>query len=316
MATRFGNPDLAASLRSRLSIPVIAGPMFLISGPDLVIACSRAGVIGSFPTLNARTPGILDQWLGQMTTETAGHAPFAANLIVHASNARIEEDLALVVSHKVPVVISSVGNPSAVVAKVHAYGGKVLADVASLKHARRSAEAGVDGLILLCAGAGGNTGWLNPFAFVGAVREFFDGPIVLAGAISRGRYIHSAEHIGADFAYIGTSFIATRESLANELYQDMLINSSADDVILTDKVTGIPANMLRQSLANIADHSGEQPDGFNLLKEMSALKAWRDIWSAGHGVGDVQSVESVDQLVDRLKQDYEASRARDRPEAA
>lgn len=307
MTIRFGNSGLAASLRSSLSIPVIAGPMFLISGPDLVIACSRAGVIGSFPTLNARTPEILDQWLEQITAETAGHAPFAANLIVHSSNTRIEEDLALVASHKVPIVISSVGNPSGVVAQVHAYGGKVLADVASLKHARRSAEAGVDGLILLCAGAGGNTGWLNPFAFVGAVREFFDGPIVLAGAISRGRYIHTAEHMGADFAYVGTSFIATRESLASELYQNMLIASSADDIILTDKVTGIPANMLRQSLANASHQSAEQADGFNLLKEISALKAWRDIWSAGHGVGDVLSVETVEELVGRLKQDYEAS---------
>jgi nitronate monooxygenase len=210
MTTRLGNSDLAAALKSRLAVPVVVGPMFLISGPDLVIASSRSGVIGSFPTLNARTPAILDEWLARMTAETEGHAPFAANMIVHQSNTRIDDDMAIVANHRVPVVISSVGNPSGVVSRVHAYGGTVLADVASLKHARRSAEAGVDGLILLCAGSGGNTGWLNPFAFVGAVREFFDGPIVLAGAMTRGRYIHAAEQIVADFAYVGTSFIATR----------------------------------------------------------------------------------------------------------
>ena len=307
MTTRLGNPELAGALRSQLQVPVIAGPMFLISGPELVIACSKAGVVGSFPTLNARTTEILDEWLTRMTAETAGSAPFAANLIVHKTNTRIEEDLDLVAKHRVPIVISSVGNPSGVIAKVHAYGGRVFCDVASLKHARRAAEAGVDGLILLCAGSGGNTGWLNPFAFVGAVREFFDGPVVLAGAMTRGRYIHAAEQIGADMAYIGTSFIATRESMANERYREMLIASSADDVLLTDQVTGIPANMLRHSLEKAGFTAGKKPDGFNLLHEIETLKAWRDIWSAGHGVGDVSAVESVADLVGRLKSEYEAA---------
>lgn len=316
MTTRLGNPDLAAALTSRLSVPVVVGPMFLISGPDLVIASSRAGVVGSFPTLNARSPAILDEWLARMTTETEGHAPFAANMIVHQSNTRIDEDMEVVANHKVPIVISSVGNPSAVVERVHRYGGLVFADVASLKHARRSAEAGVDGLILLCAGSGGNTGWLNPFAFVGAVREFFDGPIVLAGAMTRGRYIHAAQQVGADFAYVGTSFIATRESLANDQYREMLVASTADDVILTDAVTGIPANMLRQSLQNAGFDKGHKPEGFNLLKEIEVLKAWRDIWSAGHGVGDVTRVESVADLVDRLRQDYQAARSGARAAAA
>lgn len=316
VSTRMGSSELAAALRAKLEVPVLAGPMFLISGPDLVIACSRAGVVGSFPTLNARTPAILDEWLARMAAETAGAAPFAANLIVHHTNTRVEEDLEVVANHRVPLVISSVGNPSGVVAKVHAYGGLVLADVASLKHARRAAEAGVDGLILLCAGAGGNTGWLSPFAFVGAVREFFDGPVVLAGALSRGRYIHAAEQIGADLAYVGTSFIATRESLASDQYRRMLVASSADDVILTDAVTGIPANMLRPSLERAGFKSGHKPEGFNLLKEIEVLKAWRDIWSAGHGVGDVTDVESVGDLVGRLKRDYELARADARAQAA
>ncbi len=311
MTTQFGSRALATRFASQLQLPAIAGPMFLISGPDLVIGCCNAGVVGSFPSLNARTTELLDQWLTRIAAETAGpgSAPYAVNLIVHSSNTRLEEDLALVEKHKSPVVIASVGSPAGVVARVHAYGGVVFSDVASLKHARRAVEVGVDGLILLCAGSGGNTGWLSPFAFVGAVREFFDGPIVLAGAISRGRYIHAAQEMGADLAYIGTSFIATRESQASDQYRDMLIAANADDIILTAEITGIPANMLRQSLEGAGLKSGGKHEGgFNLLKEMNALKAWRDIWSAGHGVGDVQAVESVADLVRRLQLDYQAAR--------
>lgn len=308
MATRLGDRKLAAALRSKLEVPVMVGPMFLISGPELVIACCKAGVVGSFPTLNARTVDALDAWLGEITAATAGGAPFAANLIVHKSNTRLGEDLALVAQHRAPIVIASVGNPSGVVETVHGYGGLVFSDVASLKHARRAVEAGVDGLILLCAGAGGNTGWLNPFAFVGAVREFYDGPLVLAGAISRGRYVAIAEQLGADLAYVGTSFIATRESLANDTYREMLVASTADDIVLTAELTGIPANMLRPSLEGAGFKSGGKPEGFSLLKEMEALKAWRDVWSAGHGVGDVTSVGTVGDLVGALKRDYEAAR--------
>lgn len=307
--TRSGDRKLAGELRAKLKLPVIVGPMFLVSGQDLVIACCKAGVVGSFPTLNARTPAILDEWLARITAETAMSAPFAANLIVHRSNPRVEDDLALVASHRVPVVIASVGSPAGVVAKVHDYGGIVLSDVASLKHARRAVEAGVDGLILLCAGSGGNTGWLNPFAFVGAVREFFDGPVVLAGAMSRGRYIHAAERIGADLAYVGTSFIATRESLASDDYRRMLIDSNADDIVLTTEVTGIGANMLGPSLEQAGFKAGQKHEGFSLLKEMNSLTAWRDIWSAGHGVGDIARVETVSDLVFRMKQDYDEARA-------
>ncbi len=312
MTKKMGSRKLAASFASRLQLPAIAGPMFLISGPDLVIGCCNAGVVGSFPSLNARTTELLDQWLTRIAAETsgAGAAPYAVNLIVHASNTRLEEDLALVERHKAPLVIASVGSPAGVVTRVHAYGGLVFSDVASLKHARRAAEVGVDGLILLCAGSGGNTGWLNPFAFVGAVREFFDGPIVLAGAISRGQYIHVAQELGADLAYIGTSFIAARESLANDKYRSMLIDATADDIILTAEVTGIPANMLRQSLESAGLKTGNKHEGgFSLLREMEMLKAWRDIWSAGHGVGDVHAVEGVAELVQRFKADYQAARS-------
>lgn len=310
MSTKIGDGDLAARLRAKLQVPIVAGPMFLISGPDLVTACCKSGIIGSFPTLNARTPAILDEWLGRITEATSSDdaAPFAANLIVHHTNNRVEEDLSLVTDHRVPVVIASVGSPTRVVAKVHAYGGLVFSDVASLKHARRAAEADVDGLILLCAGAGGHTGWLNPFAFVGAVREFFDGPIVLAGAISRGRFIHAAEQMGADFAYVGTSLIATRESLAAEEYRNMLVASTADDIVLTAEATGMPANMLRPSLERSGVKPGQKHEGFSLAKEAEVMKAWRDIWSAGHGVGDIAAIDSVADLVLRMKSDYEAAR--------
>jgi nitronate monooxygenase len=312
MNKRFGDPALAGKLAQRLAIPVVAAPMFLVSGPELVIASSRAGVIGSFPTLNARTIGLLERWLVQIIdtlVETKGAAPFAANLIVHPTNSRLAEDLDLIVRYRVPIVIASVGSPTPVVEAVKSYGGLVLSDVASLKHARRAVAAGVDGLILLCAGAGGNTGWLNPFAFVGAVRDFFVGPIALAGAISRGKFVHIARQLGADFAYVGTSFIATRESMASEAYRSLLIASSADDIILTSAVTGIPANMLRGSLerAGIAPLA-KDAGGFTLMKELETLTAWRDIWSAGHGVGDVTAVETVQDVVGRLRSDYDQAR--------
>lgn len=311
MQNQLGGRAFATHFTSQLQLPVIAGPMFLISGPDLVIGCCNAGIVGSFPSLNARSTGLLDEWLARIASETRGpgSAPYAVNLIVHASNTRLEEDLAIVEKHKAPLVIASVGNPASVVARVHDYGGLVFSDVASLKHAQRAAESGVDGLILLCAGCGGNTGWLNPFAFVGAVRNFYAGPIVLAGAISRGQHIHVAREMGADLTYIGTSFIAACESLANARYRDMLTAASADDIILTHEITGIPANMLRQSLESVGwKPSGKHEGGFSLLKEMETLKAWRDVWSAGHGVGDVHRVEPIADIVRRLRADYEAAR--------
>ena len=304
-----GQAHLRGDLRSGLQVPVIAAPMFLVSGPEHVMACCRAGIVGSFPTINARTPEILDQWLSEMArTRTDGAARHAANLIVHKSNARLGEDLALVVRHRVPIVISSVGSPTRVIEAVHGYGGLVLADVATLKHARRAAEAGVDGLILLTAGCGGNTGWLNPFAFTAAVREFWDGPLVLAGSISSGRQIRALEVLDVDLAYLGTSLIATTESLANDTYRQLLVDASIDDIFLTDAITGIPANFLRTSLERAgfdtkARHA--KPEAFNLDKE---TRAWRDVWSAGHGVGGVREVRPVAEVVAELARDYAAAR--------
>lgn len=310
MTDRFGDPTLASRMRENLALPVIAAPMFLVSGPDLVIAAARAGIIGAIPALNQRTTEGFEIWLEQIKHATAG-AAYAVNLIVHDSNSRLEADLDVTVSHGAPLIIASIGNPGPVVERVRAYGGRVFSDVASVRHARRAAEAGVDGLILLCAGAGGNTGWLSPFAFVAEVRKFWDGPLALAGAISRGSYVHLAEEMGADFAFVGTPFIAARESLAPDAYRSMLVESGADDIVLTAEVTGIPANMLRRSL----ERSGYVPKKgaparFDLSAEIETLRAWRDIWSAGHGVGDVNAIESLDDIVARFSTDYHQARQR------
>lgn len=304
---QLGQSALRASLRTGLGVPAIAAPMFLVSGHEHVQACCRAGIVGSFPTINARDIATLDNWLGQMSqTLAAGAARHAANLIVHKSNSRLEADLALVVKHRVPIVISSVGSPTRVIEAVHGYGGLVLADVATLKHARRAAEAGVDGLILLTAGCGGNTGWLNPFGFTAAVRAFWAGPLVLAGAITSGRQIRALEVLDVDLAYIGTSLIATNESLANDTYRQLLVEASIDDIFLTDAITGIPANFLKTSLERAgfdtkAKHA--KPETFSLDKEQ---RAWRDVWSAGHGVGAVHAVRSVADVVAGLQREYAA----------
>jgi len=306
----LGDPSAATTLREKLALPVIAGPMFLVSGPELVIASCQAGVVGSFPTLNARTPDILDEWLTKLGVELDDKAaPYAVNLITHRTNARLPEDLALVVKHQAPLVIASVGSPGPVVHDVRGYGGLVFSDVASVNHARRAAESGVDGLILLCAGAGGHTGWLNPFAFVTEVRKFFAGPLILAGAIGNGRLIHIAEQLGADFAYVGTPFIAALESTADDDYRQMLIDSNADDIELTSALTGMPANMLRESIVRSGfKHEAKHDGGFDAKKGTETLRAWRDIWGAGHGVGDIERAEPVASIVDRMKGEYDTAR--------
>lgn len=305
----LGNPAIATRLRGKLALPVLAGPMFLVSGPELVIACCKAGIVGSFPTLNARTPEILDEWLTRIGAELDdGAAPNAANLIVHHTNNRLPQDLDLVIKHKCPLVIASVGNPGRVIDEVKGYGGLVFCDVASVKHARRAAESGVDGLILLCAGSGGHTGWLNPFAFVTEVRKFFAGPLVLAGAISNGRMIHVAEELGADFAYVGTPFVAATESMADDDYRQMLVDSSADDIELTAEITGLSANFLRESIQRSGFKSEASEGAFDPMKGTDTLRAWRDIWSAGQGVGDIEQAEPVSGIVDRLVKGYSAAR--------
>jgi len=283
--------------------------MFLVSGPDLVIATCRAGAIGSFPTANCRTLEDLDQWLGRMVAETKEGAPFAPNLIVHKSNARLQEDAAFVAQHKAPLVIASVGSPAPIMDTINGYGGRVFADIASMRHAEKAIATGVDGLILLAAGAGGQTGWANPFAFVRAVRDIYDGPVVLAGGISDGVALKAAMTLGCDLAYMGTRFIATQESMAVQGYKDMLVSSSLDDVMLTSAFTGLPASKLRPSIVA----AGLDPDALpargmiNVAEDINPdkrPKRWKDTWSAGHSVSGVKDLPPVAELVERVAREF------------
>jgi nitronate monooxygenase len=303
---------LPTDIADKLRVPLIAAPMFLVSGPDLVIATCRAGAVGSFPTANCRTLEDLDEWLGRMVAETKGVAPFAPNLIVHKSNARLQEDAALVARHKAPLVIASVGNPAPIMDTIHGYGGRVFADIASMRHAEKAIATGVDGLILLTAGAGGQTGWANPFAFVRAVREIFDGPVVLSGGISDGIALKAAITLGCDLAYMGTRFIATQESMAVAEYKEMLVSSSLDDVLLSSAFTGLPASKLRPSIVA----AGLDPDALpergmiNVSEDINPdkrPKRWKDIWSAGHSVSGVKDLPLVANLVDRVAREFEAT---------
>ncbi|GER06266.1 2-nitropropane dioxygenase [Iodidimonas muriae] len=307
---------MPVALKDRLRLPVIAAPMFLVSGPKLVAACCNAGVIGTFPSLNARPVEQFDAWLDDLEAGLeADAAPFGVNLIVHRSNSRLEEDTALVVKHKVPLVITSVGHPGDIVAQVHAYGGLVFHDVINMRHAEKAIEAGVDGIIAVCAGAGGHAGTLNPFAFIPKLRERFDGAIILAGSLSDGRSIRAAQVLGADFAYMGTRFIATRESVADQSYKDMIVQSEMNDIIYTDQVSGILGNFLAPSLkaAGIDPTPGAVMKAVNMDLSMRETgdkkkgKAWKSIWSAGQGVSAIHDVPSVAELVAQLEADYKAS---------
>ena len=320
------NQDAFQTLRGGLRVPVIAAPMFLVSGPDLVIAAARAGVVGAFPTANCRTPDQLDDWLGQIARRMRDHeedngrraAPYCPNLIVHKSNTRLAEDLAVLVKHRPALVITSVGPPTPVLGPLHDTGTLVFADVASIKHAQKAVAAGADGLILLTAGAGGQTGWLNPFAFVRAVRAFYQGPLVMAGGISDGYALAAAETLGCDLAYMGTPFIATHESMASDAYKTLLVESSADDVMLTRAFTSLQSNMLRPSIVR----AGLDPDdlaaksGLDVARDISIEgraqrpARWRDIWSAGHSVSGIREVLSVEQLVARTASEYQAAKHR------
>jgi len=317
--------SLPAALKSRLHLPLIAAPMFLVSGPALVKAACRAGIIGSFPTANCRTVEELDRWLADMgddllrAADETGHArpPLCPNLIVHRSNPRVPDDLAAVLRHRAEIVITSVGSPEPVLKPLKDSGCLVLADVASVRHAEKAVAAGVDGLVLLTAGAGGQTGWVNPFAFVRAVRKFWDGIVVMAGGMADGQAVAAAQALGCDLAYMGTKFIATRESLAKESYKQMLVKSRLDDVLLTRAFTGLETNMLRPSIAA----AGLDPDNLpvrgaiDIAKDINAAererpdaKRWKDIWSAGHSVSGVSDVPSVVELVDRTAAEYDAAR--------
>jgi nitronate monooxygenase len=306
---------LPLSLSNQLSLPVINAPMFLVSSPDMVIESCKNGIIGTFPLLNARTSELLENWLIRISEElkqnqqedpSAKIAPWGVNLIVHRTNKRFEEDLELIKKYEPPVVITSLGNPSDVAKIVHSYGGLVFSDVISLDHARKAAKTGIDGLILVCSGAGGHGGTLNPFAFLKAVKEFWDGITVLAGAISTGEEILAAKILGADLVYMGTRFIATEESSASNDYRQMLIESTLEDLIYTDAISGINGNYLLPSLQKAGfDIENLKKKEVDLSFSESKAKAWKDIWSAGQGVGSVKKVSTIKDVVEELKLEYQ-----------
>lgn len=299
---------LPKSLEGRLRLPVVAAPMFLASGPELVIACCKAGVLGTFPALNQRTTEGFEAWLNTIEAALGPQdAPFGVNLIVHKSNPRVQADLEVIVRHRVPLVITSLGAVKDVVDAVHSYGGAVFHDVTNLKHARKAIAAGVDGLILVCAGAGGHAGTMNPFALLTEIRAEFSGTILLAGTLSTGDQIAAARLLGADLAYMGTRFIATRECAAQQAYKDMLIEAGASDIVYTPAISGIPASFLRQSLEQAGldpSRLTDRPD-INLHEELnSEAKAWKTIWSAGQGVAAIHDQPTVAELVARLTAEY------------
>ena len=299
---------LPSSIKDRLRLPAVAAPMFLVSGPDLVHAACRAGIIGSFPANNARTIGMLEEWFNRLNaTLPADAPPWAVNIMVHKTYSRTQEEVELAIKYRAPIVITALGSPAAVVDQIHSYGGLVWADVNSVAFARKAAATGVDGLVLVAAGAGGHTGQIAGFAFVPEVREFFGGTIALGGGIGCGQAVRAAELLGADLAYLGTRFIASAESIAPAAYKQMLIDSRAEDIILSASLTGVPANWLRASLvaAGLDPKAMPEKSDMNLGRpEDSAKKRWRDVWSAGQGVGAVHEVEPVVAIVDRLAREY------------
>ena len=303
MTTAFPHP---------MRLPVISAPMFLVSGPELVIAACKAGIGGAFPTPNCRTVADLDAWMGQITDAlTPGDGPWVANLITHSTNARLGEDLRLVAQYKPPIVITALGSPKPVMETVKGYGGLVFADVVNMALAKKAADAGVDGLACISAGAGGHTGHLSPFAFVSAVREFFDGWLTIGGGIADGAGVAGAIAAGADMVYMGTRFLAAAESRAQDPYKQMIVDSGPDDLIVSSAITGTPASWLKPSLRA----AGMDPDalGGPITRDYSgdaAHKRWRDIWAAGQGLQKVDAIEPTAVVVDRLEAEYRAAAAR------
>ena len=303
---------------NELKIPAVAAPMFLISGPEIVIECCKNGIVGTFPALNQRTSEGFEEWVIEIKTELDNYeketgikpAPFGVNLIVHQTNPRVKKDLSICIKHKVPIIITSLGAVSQLVNAVHSYGGLVFHDVIKKRHAEKATEAGVDGLILVAAGAGGHGGTLNPMPFISEVRSFFDKTILLSGCISSGRDIASAIQMGADLAYLGTRFINTLESKADEKYKEMIINSKAGDIVYTAAVSGVNANFLRQSLESmgITEDMWGNTKKINFGDELDAAqaeaKAWKTIWSAGQGVSSIEDCPSTKDLIDKLKKEF------------
>ena len=318
--------DLNNILEENLRIPVIGAPLFIISYPKLIIEQCKAGIIGSFPALNARPAEQLDEWLLQIKEELTTYkkenpeaivAPFAVNQICHHSNDRLEQDMEICVKHEVPIVKTSLRAPKFVVDSVHSYGGKVMHDVINIRHGKKAVQEGADGLILVCAGAGGHAGTLSPFALVRETREFFDGPIALSGSISHGASVLSALAMGADFAYVGTRFIATKEANASERYKDMIVQSSANDIMYTPTFTGVHGNYLKPSV----EKAGLDPDnlpyadkndmnfGSSGLSGDNSKKAWKDIWGSGQGIGTVHDIPTVRECVDSMINEYEEAKS-------
>ena len=289
----------------KLRLPVIVAPMFLVSGPDLVIASSNAGLIGSFPGPNARTTEELEKWMQQINDSTI--SPWAFNMIAHRTYDRFEDELELIKKFQPEIVITALGSPERVIGIVHSYGGKVIADVNNINFARRCAKMNVDGMALICHGAGGHTGHLSPFSFTAYVREFFGGLIVLAGSISTGNHIKAAKLLNADLCYMGTRFISAKESNAVDEYKSMLINSNYDDLRLTNLFTGADAYYLKDSIIknNLdPDNLESNHDGFNVSGSQEKIKAWKNIWSAGQGVGLIKKIESVESIVEELEAEF------------
>jgi nitronate monooxygenase len=300
-------PFSQGSWRDALAIPAIAAPMFLVSGPDLVVETCRSGILGTFPALNQRISEGYAAWLDEIRERLNGidAAPFGVNLIVHKTNERLRRDMEITVRHRVPIVITSLGAVRDVVDAIHSYGGLVFHDVINLRHAQKAAEAGVDGLIAVCAGAGGHAGLLSPFAFVAEIRQMFDKTVILSGAITHGRQIAAAQVMGADLAYLGTRFINTREALAPDGYKEMILESTAKDIVYTPAISGVHANFLRASIVA----AGADPDNLESSVKLSIssedeAKAWKHVWSAGQGVGDIHDILPAADLCQRLIAEY------------
>lgn len=305
MIAKAANPALD-SFADRLKVPAIVAPMFLVSGPDLVVETCKAGLCGTFPALNQRTTQGFDEWLCEIEERLGDDsAPYGVNLIVHGSNPRVEADLEVCIRHKVPLIITSLGAVPDLVKAVHSYGGLVFHDVIQRRHAEKAAEAGVDGIIAVAAGAGGHAGTFSPFALTREIRQFWDGALVLSGAMSHGSHIAAAQLMGCDFAYFGSHFIAAEESMAPQGQKEMMIACSAKDITYTDKVTGVGANFLTPSLEAARLH--DAPGEMSLNEE---AKAWKTIWSAGHGTGSVTAVRPARAICEQLIAEYEAARTR------
>ena len=311
--------SLPKILEGNLSVPVIGSPLFLVSGPELVIAQCKAGIVGSFPALNARPQSVLGDWIVRIKTELAEYqaanpdkkvAPFAVNQICHASNDRLMDDMQTCVEHEVPIIITSLRPPAELVEAAHSYGGLVFHDVISVRHAKKAAEQGVDGLILVCAGAGGHAGALSPFALVREVKEWFDGTIILSGSIGDGYSVASSLALGADLAYMGTRFIATAEANADAEYKKMLEESAADDIVYSSLFTGVHGNYLKPSIDKAGLDSNNLPEADKTSMNFGSggntdAKAWKDIWGSGQGIGGIVDSPPVQELVNRIKSEYE-----------